>query len=339
MSWRAIAVLALAALLALGLALALPRTGGALAGRVHSGAPLLPRLAPRVDAVRAIRIAVSGRAPLLLEKRAQGWWLPAVDADADAALVATWLQRLAHAEVLAGKTRQPAQFPVLGLGPAGHGGAAIVLQFQGVAGVPALAIGHYDPRQDGTFVHLAGSDRALLVAGDLVPPLHAVDWMRHPLLQLPAGAVLQIDLSAPDGARLLVDRGLDGGLNLPIAPPGLAHPQALAGLLMQLFEQFDFSDLRAPQSTPAQALELRALLSDGSLISLWAWRDASGRAWCNLRIQAPASGLTPDAAAGLARNAERVQAHTWALAAGVYGLLHDALYPHAPTGDAPRSTP
>jgi hypothetical protein len=154
--------------------------------------------------------------------------------------------------------------------------------------------------------------------------------MQHPLLALPASAVLQIDLIGPRGARFLLDRSLDGAPRVVTAPRGLRQPLALGALLLGIFDGLDYSGVYARVATPPQALQLRALLSDGSLLTLSAWRGRDGHALGNLSIQAPAGGLPPQAAAGLARTAARVQAHTWQLAPGTWSLLRDTLDAKAP---------
>jgi hypothetical protein len=331
MSWRALGVLSAVAVLALlldvfGPGRQVPPPAAGMAGQL-----LLPQLAS--DRARVTRIEVQPRhgPGVSLLRGTHGWWLPQVDAPADAELVQSWLTRLARARILEPKTRLPTHYALLDVADPGHAGAGMALQLSGAQVMPQVLIGRYDARLQGTFVRLRGHRQSLLVAGDVTPPSRAVDWMRHPLLSLPASAVLQIDLTSPQGARFLLDRSLDGTPRLVTAPRGLRQPLTLGSLLLGIFDGLDYSGVQARSATPPQALRLRALLSDGSLLTLSAWRERDGHALGNLSIQAPIGGLPPAAAAGLARTAARVQAHTWVLAPDIWSLLRAALN----AGDAP----
>ncbi len=337
MSARAVLVWLLAAALAVLLDAVVPGGGTRAPAALPEGRLLLPGLQARLPQVGGIRLDAPGAPPLVLARRGGLWHIQSPPMAADGALVQSWLRRLARARIVQAKTRDAARYAELDVAAPGARGAGILLWLTGVPGIPALLIGRYDAREDGTFVRLSGRPQALLAGGDLTPPRRAVDWMHHPLLALPAGAVLQVDLLGPGGARFLVDRGLDGALHVPMRPRGLAQPLATGRLLLDLFEGFDYDGVHAPEPAPAQALRLRALLSDGSLLTLHVWRSAQGQALGNLTIQAPAGGLPADAAAGLARTAERVQAHTWRLMPGVWSLLHGALYPGAGSSSAPGS--
>ncbi len=325
MSWRALGVLFAVALLALLLDAFGPGRHAPPPSAGVAGHLLLPQMAS--DSARVTRIEVQpAHAPgVSLLRGTRGWWVQQLGAPADAELVQTWLTRLARARILAAKTRLPSRYALLDVADPGQPGAGLALQLSGSLAWPQVLIGRYDARQQGTFVRLRGHRQSLLVAGDLAPPSHAVDWMQHPLLSLPASAVLQIDLISPRGARFLLDRSLDGAPRVVTAPRGLRQPLARGALLLGIFDGLDYNGVYARVATPPQALRLRALLSDGSLLTLSAWRGRDGHALGNLSIQAPVGGLPPEAAAGLARTAARVQAHTWQLVPGIWSLLRDAL--------------
>ena len=329
MSWRGLSVLIALALLAVLADLAVRGPVGWTAPGQPVGRVLLPQLAAARARVTAITVQPPATAPVVLRRAADGWRVESTQSPADPQMVEDWLDRFARARILETKTRLPAQYPQLGVAGPGRAGAGIMLTLEGVPGLPQLLVGHYDARQDGTFIRLRGQAQSLLVGGDLTPPVRAVDWMRHPLLSLPASAVLQVDVLGRDGARFLIDRSLDGTPRVRIAAPQLRQPLALGVLLLGLFDGFDYAGVLPRSAAPPQAVQLRALLSDGSLLTLLAWRDVRGRPLGNLDIQAPAGGLPADAAAGLARTAARVQAHTWQLAPGTWSLLQDALYPAA----------
>lgn len=342
MSWRALSLLLLVAALALLLDLYGP--GRAPGTQVASpvGTLLLPQLAAVRHDITAIETQPSGQPGITLQRQPGGWHLLPIGMSADATHVQGWLARLARARILAVKTQVASQYASLGVADPGRPGGATVLRFAGPRqDLPTLLVGHYDPRQDGTFVRLQGTGGALLVGGDVEPPTRAVDWMPHPLLSLPASAVLQIDLFGPDNARYLVDRGLDGHPRVLAAPRSLHQQLAVGELLLGLFEGFDYDGVQTLTQAPATALQLRALLSDGSLLTLVAWRDPAGHALGNLSIQAPPGGLPPDAAAGLEQTAGRVKAHTWWLMPAAWSLLHGALYPQeaATRDDNPSAAP
>lgn len=325
MSWRALGALFAVALLLLLLDAFGPGRHAPLPSAGVAGQPLLPRLAANIGRVTRIEVQPARGASVSLLRSTRGWWVQQLGAPADATLVQNWLARLARTRILEAKTRLAAQYALLGVANPGLPGAGLALQLSSPQALPQLLIGHYDARQEGTFVRLRGHAQSLLVAGDVTPPSRAVNWMQHPLLSLPANAVLQIDLIGPGGARFLIDRSLDGAPRVVTAPHGLRQPLALGSLLLGIFDGLDYSGVYARIATPPQALQLRALLSDGSLLTLSAWRDQDGHALGNIGIQAPVGGLPPEAAAGLARTAARVRAHTWQLAPGTWSLLRDAL--------------
>ncbi len=288
------------------------------------------RLMPHMSAIRSlvsgVRIQTSGKSLLLRRKDGRWQVLPAREA-ADDARVREWLDRLAEARILAPRTRRPAQYGLLGVANPGQPGAGTSVELLGVTGLPRLLIGRYEPRLAGTFVRRRGSKQALLVEGDLTASPRAVDWMPHPLLSLPASAVLQVDLLGQGGQRFLVDRSLEGTPRVRVAPAHLHQPLAVGVLLLGMFDGFDYTGVQPYAGPPAHAIQLRALLSDGSLLTLMAWRDARGRPLGDLDIQGPAGGLPAAAAAGLAETAARVSAHTWRLPSGIWALLKMALYP------------
>lgn len=343
MSWRALLLLLLVAVLALLLDLSgSRRTRGGHPVASPVGMQLLPGLAGAQQDVTAITLQPSGQAAITLQREPGGWRVLPVGMSADAANVQGWLARLARTRIIAVKTRIARQYALLGLAEPGHADGATVVRFAGTRQqLPIVLVGHYDPRQGGTFVRMQGKAGALLAEGDLAPPTRAVDWAQHPLLSLPDNAVLQIDLVGPGNVRFLVDRSLDGHPRVLVAPRALRQPLDVGELMLGLFDGFDYDGVQARVSAPSDALQLRALLSDGSLLTLEAWRDAAGHALGNLSIQAPAGGLPADAAAGLEQTEGRVRAHTWRLMPAAWTLLNGALYPDAaaPQESGPGAAP
>ncbi len=329
---RALLALIAAALLALIAAVAVEHAASQRRQPGVAGSRLLPGLESSINAVTGLQLLGAGARPLVtLQRTAQGWAVTQTAAPADPARVRSYLLRLARARIIAAKTRDPSLYAVIGVAAiAGGDASGVELRLQGMTASPALLIGRYDVRLDGTFVRPADSAESLLVAGDLTPPRAPTDWMPHPLLSIASDAVQAVTVSDASGARYVVAREIDGRLMVRHAPPGV-QAAARRDLVAGVLDGLDYAAVEPVMAPPADALQARVELRNGIVIELHLWRPtpAATHARAVLTVQAPrraAAALVVRATA----LAAWLQGRTWVLAPGTWSLLSGSLQPGMP---------
>ncbi|MDE1959242.1 MAG: DUF4340 domain-containing protein [Xanthomonadaceae bacterium] len=328
---RALLVLIAVTLLTLVTAAALEHAASQRRQPGVDGTRLLPGLDSSINAVTGLQLVGAGaRALVTLQRTAKGWEVSETAAPADPARVRSYLLRLARARIIAGKTRDPSLYPQIGVAAIDHADArGVEVRLSGLMPQPALLIGHYDARLDGTFVRLAGHAESLLVAGDLTPPRAPADWMPHPLLSIASDAVQAVTVSDASGARYVVDREADGRLRVRHAPPGV-QAAARRDLVADVLDGIDYSAVEARTTPPANALRARVELRDGIIIELQLWQPAGAGTPTRalLTVQAPRGGAPLHARA--VALAAWLQGRTWVLAPGTWSLLSGSLQPGMP---------
>ncbi len=298
------------------------------------GQLLFPNLTKEVNSIRAIRLlGKDKRTELHLIREIAGWKLTGTDEPADAARIRGWLLRLGSTRILAAKTNQPSKYAAIGVqarSRAGVGGIELILS--GAQHPIRLIIGHYDSRQDGTFVRKLGAAQSFLVEGDLTPSQRTADWMSHPLLSIAVEQIAKLQLSAPGGPEFFLVQNAQGQISVSRAAPGVIRPQAQATLLARLFETLDFRELRTPLRPPPRALLLRVELRDKLLISTRIWRSANA----TLAVFKVRNRSRSEVTARRARMlAQRLQRHVWVLTGAIWPMLQRALY--APSSKLPST--
>ncbi len=334
MSPRALLALIAAALLALLAAVAVEHAASQRRVPGVAGTRLLPGLESAINAVSGLQLVGAGARPLVtLRRTAQGWAVAQTDAPADPARVRGYLLRLARARVIAGKTRDPSLYAAIGVATirdAGAGAGGVELRLHGITPWPALLIGRYDSRLDGTFVRPAGSAESLLVAGDLTPPRVPAAWMPHPLLSIASDAVQALAVSDAGGASYVLDRDAAGRLMVRHAPPGV-QAAARRDLVAGVLDGIDYTAVEPLMTPPADALRARVELRNGIIIALHVWRPTRAAAHARgvLTVQAP-RGAAPALMTRTAAFAAWLQGRTWVLAPGTWSLLSGSLQPGMP---------
>ncbi len=296
------------------------------------GTRLLPGLESSINAVTGLQLVGNGaRALVTLQRTAKGWEVAETAAPADPARVRGFLLRLARARIIAGKTRNPSLYPLIGVAGIDHvGTSGVEARLSGLMPEPALLIGRYDARLDGTFVRLSGHAESLLVAGDLTPPRAPADWMPHPLLSIASDAVQAVAVSNASGTRYVVAREADGRLRVLHAPPGV-EAAARRDLVADVLDGIDYSAVEPGTTPPANALRARVALRDGIIIVLRLWQPAGAGVPTRavLTVQTP-RGEPPSLAARAVALAAWLQGRTWVLAPGTWSLLSGSLQPGMP---------
>ncbi|HVB84804.1 MAG TPA: DUF4340 domain-containing protein [Rhodanobacteraceae bacterium] len=340
---RALLALIAAALLALIAAVAVEHAASQRRQPGMAGTRLLPGLESSINAVTGLQLLGAGAHLLVtLQRTAQGWAVTQTAAPADPARVRSYLLRLARARIIAAKTRDPSLYATIGvaaIASASAGDGGVELRLQGMTASPALLIGRYDERLDGTFVRPADSAESLLVAGDLTPPQAPVDWMPHPLLSIASDAVQAVTVSDASGARYVVAREADGRLMVRHAPAGV-QAAARRDLVAGVLDGLDYVAVEPAAKPPADALRARVELRNGVVIELHLWRPTpvATHARAVLTVQAP-RGAAPALVTRAAVLAAWLQGRTWVLAPGTWSLLSGSLQPGMPMPASAASAP
>lgn len=223
------------------------------------GLPRVPAQAERwlpgvqVAQVKAIEVQRGDQPLVRLERREQGWVVPAkADYPADQGVVNKLLKALAEARKVEPRTANPELYGRLGLadkGEAEQRGVRLTLE-QGEAPLQLL-IGK-PGQQDGQLVRRADEAQSWLVSQRIELPASELDWLDRRVTAIPFAEVRELDLRHAGGERLTLarDKAEEANLQVRDLPKGkrLAFDGAANG-----FGQF-FADLRFADSVPLAQL-------------------------------------------------------------------------------------
>ena len=223
------------------------------------GLPRVPAQAERwlpgvqVAQVKAIEVQRGDQPLVRLERREQGWVVPAkADYPADQVVVNRLLKALAEARKVEPRTANPELYGGLGLadkGEAEQRGVGLTLE-QGEAPLRRL-IGK-PGQQDGQLVRRADEAQSWLVSQRIELPASELDWLDRRIVAIPFAEVRELDLRHAGGERLTLARDKSEEANLQVRdlPKGkrLAFDGAANG-----FGQF-FADLRFADAAPLAQL-------------------------------------------------------------------------------------
>lgn len=223
------------------------------------GLPRVPAQAERwlpgvqVAQVKAIEVQRGDQPLVRLERREQGWVVPAkADYPADQGVVNKLLKALAEARKVEPRTANPELYGRLGLadkGEAEQRGVRLTLE-QGEAPLQLL-IGK-PGQQEGQLVRRADEAQSWLVSQRIELPASELDWLDRRVTAIPFAEVRELDLRHAGGERLTLarDKAEEANLQVRDLPKGkrLAFDGAANG-----FGQF-FADLRFADSVPLAQL-------------------------------------------------------------------------------------
>ena len=223
------------------------------------GLPRVPAQAERwlpgvqVAQVKAIEVQRGDQPLVRLERREQGWVVPAkADYPADQGVVNKLLKALAEACKVEPRTANPELYGRLGLadkGEAEQRGVRLTLE-QGEAPLQLL-IGK-PGQQDGQLVRRADEAQSWLVSQRIELPASELDWLDRRVTAIPFAEVRELDLRHAGGERLTLarDKAEEANLQVRDLPKGkrLAFDGAANG-----FGQF-FADLRFADAAPLAQL-------------------------------------------------------------------------------------
>ena len=223
------------------------------------GLPRVPAQAERwlpgvqVAQVKAIEVQRGDQPLVRLERREQGWVVPAkADYPADQGVVNKLLKALAEARKVEPRTANPELYGRLGLadkGEAEQRGVRLTLE-QGEAPLQLL-IGK-PGQQEGQLVRRADEAQSWLVSQRIELPASELDWLDRRVTAIPFAEVRELDLRHAGGERLTLarDKAEEANLQVRDLPKGkrLAFDGAANG-----FGQF-FADLRFADAAPLAQL-------------------------------------------------------------------------------------
>jgi hypothetical protein len=223
------------------------------------GLPRVPAQAERwlpgvqVAQVKAIEVQRGDQPLVRLERREQGWVVPAkADYPADQGVVNRLLKALAEARKVEPRTANPELYGRLGLADKGEAEQrAVRLTLEQGEAPLQLLIGK-PGQQDGQLVRRADEAQSWLVSQRIELPASELDWLDRRVTAIPFAEVRELDLRHAGGERLTLarDRAEEANLQVRDLPKGkrLAFDGAANG-----FGQF-FADLRFADAAPLAQL-------------------------------------------------------------------------------------
>lgn len=223
------------------------------------GLPRVPAQAERwlpgvqVAQVKAIEVQRGDQPLVRLERREQGWVVPAkADYPADQGVVNKLLKALAEARKVEPRTANPELYGRLGLADQGEAEQrAVRLTLEQGEAPLRLLIGK-PGQQDGQLVRRADEAQSWLVSQRIELPASELEWLDRRIAAIPFAEVRELDLRHAGGERLTLARDKAEQANLQVRdlPKGkrLAFDGAANG-----FGQF-FADLRFADAAPLAQL-------------------------------------------------------------------------------------
>lgn len=213
--------------------------------------PWLPGV--QVAQVKAIEVQRGDQPLVRLERREQGWVVPAkADYPADQGVVNRLLKALAEARKVEPRTANPELYGRLGLADKGEAEQrAVRLTLEQGEAPLQLLIGK-PGQQEGQLVRRADEAQSWLVSQRIELPASELDWLDRRIVAIPFAEVRELDLRHAGGERLTLarDKAEEANLQVRDLPKGkrLAFDGAANG-----FGQF-FADLRFADAAPLAQL-------------------------------------------------------------------------------------
>lgn len=213
--------------------------------------PWLPGV--QVAQVKAIEVQRGDQPLVRLERREQGWVVPAkADYPADQGVVNKLLKALVEARKVEPRTANPELYGRLGLADQGEAEQRAVRLSLEQGEVPLQLLIGKPGQQDGQLVRRADEAQSWLVSQRIELPASELEWLDRRVTAIPFAEVRELDLRHAGGERLTLARDKAEQANLQVRdlPKGkrLAFDGAANG-----FGQF-FADLRFADAAPLAQL-------------------------------------------------------------------------------------
>lgn len=209
--------------------------------------PWLPVLQGRLEQVTAVEVRRPGQPLVRLERRPQGWVLPAkADYPADQASVARLLQELAAARLVAPLTSSPDS---LGLVEPGAADAQALRVQVELAGMPTLVLLIGQPaQQGGQLVRRADEQQAWRIDRAIELPANELHWLDRRVTAIAFASIRELVLRHAQGTPLHLFRELAREPGLRVR--GLAAGRQQAAMAAANDCAMPFADLQFNEVAP-----------------------------------------------------------------------------------------
>ncbi|HMK87502.1 MAG TPA: DUF4340 domain-containing protein [Steroidobacteraceae bacterium] len=237
------------------------------------GTLLLPKLAQELDTVTELSVHKGSTTPSVTVHRAGDQWTVAQRGDypADVTKVRNLLIALGDAKIIEEKTRDPANFSIIGVEDATQPGATgAELTVSARDGKHALIIGK--PVGEGSFARLVGENRSYMVQPALSVDAEPRLWIDSKLIDIPAASIqsLEVKLAGAAGYTLKRLKPNEDGFALDGVPSGRKALEAKSlapssTMMSDLAAEDVASASDVDFSKPSEAI---LTLPDGKLVTL-----------------------------------------------------------------------
>lgn len=263
--------------------------------RVHTDEAWLPALQGKTQQVRAIEMAQPGQLHVRLERRENGWLVPAkAGYPALPGLVERLLDVLEKARKVEARTHNPERLAQLGLAELGAiEQQAVRLSVQLADGQALMLLIGKPGQQGGQLVRMVGDAQSWLIDQSIELPQTELQWLDRRVTQIPFAEVRELALEQPRVAPLVLHHEDGEGSNVLVrdVPSGrrLTH-EAAANSMVLLFADLRFADA-APLAQVGfkgePALRFRLTTTSGQQLA-GALHQQGEQYWLTLK---PGSGL------------------------------------------------
>ena len=197
MNQKTLIGLGVAALVAIGAAVALNHSNRPQSGQAEASAYLVPELRDHVnDVAKVVVTGADSKVVATLERGANGWTLAEKGGyPADTGKLRAFLLKLADARRVEQKTSNKDKYALLGVEDvAAKDAKGLQVELDGLAKPLVLVVGNADPR-GGTYVRVAGQPESWLVSASLTVDKSGADWLRKDLADIAAARIAAVAIT------------------------------------------------------------------------------------------------------------------------------------------------
>ncbi|TCO40411.1 DUF4340 domain-containing protein [Dokdonella fugitiva] len=337
MNQKTLIGLGIAAIVAIGAAVALNHSNRPQSGQAEASAYLVPELREHInDVTKVIVTGAEGKVAATLERGANDWTLAEKGGyPADTGKLRAFLLKLAEARRVEQKTSNKEKYALLGVEDvAAKDAKGVQVELDGLARPVVLVVGHSDPR-GGTYVREAGQPESWLVSTSLTIDRNGADWLRKDLADISATRVASVEITHADGGKVSIAKHAESDANYTLAdvPKGReAGSEFTINGLATALAGLRFDDVVAAKDAtpPEQALKARYTTFDGVVVDLTAW-EKDGKSYAQFAASLDAAQADKGIATAQAKaKADYDAASAAAEAAKKEGKTDEAVPPAKP---------
>ena len=230
MQAKQLLVLAVAAVLAIGVAIYLQSPGQRQTAIERN--LFIPGLGDNINAVTQLRLKKArDETVATLKLGEQGWTLAErSDYPADAGKIRKLLLELSEARILEQKTSNPELYSKLGVEDiTSKHAAGLQLEMDGLEAPVAVIIGQAAGKLEATYARVTADQQSVLISGLIEPDSETTDWLNTELVDIASTRVQHVRINRPDGDDLEASKtGRDASLEVQNIPQGRELESATA---------------------------------------------------------------------------------------------------------------